>query len=407
MQNQAASQAAARENSGDALHGAFRQEVRRFLQEDYPQDVLAKARAGGVLSREDQIRSQQALQSRGWLAATWPAEYGGPGWDPVQRYVFEDELDRAGVPTLQPMGLIYVGPVIYTFGTEAQKRRWLPDILSSKTMWAQGYSEPESGSDLASLGLRADRDGDHYVLNGTKIWTSYAQWADWIFCLARTSREERKQAGISFICAEMSSPGITVHPIVSIDGFHHLNRVEFENVRVPVDQRIGEEGKGWHYATFLLQNERLSYAHVSRRKAELDHLKQLAATLPSDFGGVMADDPDFIRRHAESEIAVGLLEKMVLNALIAADQTTPAQVSVLKIQATEIQQKITELAIDLAGRGGAAWADRAHDGWRETMPLVPAFAAPAMGGYMFGRAVTIYGGATEIQKNLVWRMIGR
>lgn len=386
---------------------AFRAEIRSFLAEAYPRDILEKVRRGQVLDRDDHLRSQRALQSRGWLAPHWPAVYGGPGWDAVRRHVFEDELDRAGVPNLLPMAIIYIGPVIYTFGTEEQKRRWLPDILASRAMWAQGYSEPEAGSDLAALTFRADRDGEHYVLNGTKIWTSYAQWADWIFCLARTSREARRQDGISLICCEMSAPGVTVHPIISIDGLHHLNRVEFQDVRVPVTQRIGEEGRGWHYATFLLQNERLSYAHVSRKLADLRHLRLLASAMASDNpdagDGRVINEPGFAARIARCEIDTQTLGVFVQRILTAGEAATVAQVSALKIFATETAQAITELSIDLAGRYGSVHVDRHHPDWADAAPLVPSFAVPAMASYMTERAQTIYGGATEVQKNIIWK----
>src|SRR5580704_2508358 len=204
-----------------AAEEAFRLQVRDFFENEYPRDIPDKLRNGDILGRADHIRSQRALQARGWLAIGWPQEHGGPGWDATRRYVFEEEMDRAGIPHLLPMAILYVAPVIYTFGNIEQRRRWLPDILESRSLWAQGYSEPEAGSDLASLRFRAERDGDHYILNGTKIWTSYAQWADWIFCLARTSNHPRKQEEISFICADMSSAGITVQPIISLDGVHH------------------------------------------------------------------------------------------------------------------------------------------------------------------------------------------
>lgn len=390
----------------DAQEEAFRSSVATFFAQDYPRDIIEKLRSGQLLDREDHCRSQRALQSRGWLAAGWPKDAGGPGWDATRRYIFEEELDRAGVPNLIPMAIIYVAPVIYTFGTDEQKLRWLPDILSSRTMWAQGYSEPEAGSDLASLNMRADRDGDDYILNGTKIWTSYAQWADWIFCLVRTSNARRRQEGITFLCAEMNSPGITVHPIITLDGVHHLNQIEFRDVRVPAAQRIGDEGRGWHYATYLLQNERLSYAHVSRKKADLRTLRQLAATAPSDSGGTMIDDACFAARIVECDIAVEVLEISVLRALTAGADVAPAEVSILKIFATETAQWITTLFLDLAGFNGSVFLDRSRAEWAEGAPLVPAFAAPATAGYLFERAQTIYGGATEVQKNIIWRMIG-
>lgn len=383
----------------------FRAEVRAFLENDYPRDLLEKVRAGVILDRADQVRNQQALQTRGWLAPAWPKEHGGAGWSAERRYVFEEELDRVGVPGILPMGVIYVAPVIYTFGSNEQKRRWLPDILESRAFWGQGYSEPEAGSDLASLRTTARREGDHYIVNGTKIWTSYGHWADWIFCLARTSREERRQDGISFLCAEMNSPGITVHPIISIDGVHHLNRVEFQDVKVPVSQRIGEEGKGWHYATFLLQGERLSYAHVARKREDLKLLRGLADAAPSSTGGTMADDPLFAAKLAACDMAVETLGISVLRALTAGQNVPPAEVSALKIVATETAQRITELFIELAGVAGAAFADRHRMDWAGAMPLVPQFAPPAMAAYLFERAQTIYGGATEVQKNIVWRML--
>lgn len=383
---------------------AFREEVRAFFETEYPQDLIEKQRTG-ILDRADQVRNQQALQSRGWLAPAWPQEYGGAGWDPVRRHIFEEEADRAGVPFIVPMAVIYVGPVIYTFGSDEQKRRWLPDILESRAFWGQGYSEPEAGSDLAALRMTARREGDHYVLNGTKIWTSYAQWADWMFCLARTSKEERRQDGISFLCLEMNTPGISVHPIITLDGVHHLNRVEFQDVRVPVSQRIGEEGRGWHYATFLLQGERLSYAHVSRKREDLRMLRRLASEMAGEGGGAMIDAPLFAAKLAGCEVAVETLGISVLRALMAGDSVSQAEVSTIKIAATETAQRITELAIELAAESGAVFADRHAPDWPARMPLVPRFAPPAMASYLFERAQTVYGGATEVQKNIVWRML--
>jgi alkylation response protein AidB-like acyl-CoA dehydrogenase len=386
----------------------FRMQIRDFFERQYPREIVEKRRSGEIFTRADHIRSQQALQSRGWLALGWPQEHGGPGWDATRRYIFEEEMDRAGVPNLLPMAILYVAPIIYTFGTKDQQCRWLPDILESRTMWAQGYSEPEAGSDLASLRFQAIRDGDEYILNGTKIWTSYAQWADWIFCLARTSKHPRKQEGISFICADMSSAGITVQPIISLDGVHHLNRVDFENVRVPVVNRIGEEGKGWHYANYLLRNERLSYAHVSQKKEDLNELRRLASQIPSDGGGWMLEDAHFARKIAACSAQVAVLEISVLRILTArAGTTSAAEVSCLKVFATETAQSITELYLELAGRGVAAGADRQLKGWHERMPGVSSFAVPWTGSYLFERAQSIYGGANEIQKNIIWATIGR
>ena len=222
---------------------AFRLQVRRFFAEEYPQDILRKVQNGQQLSKDDYQRSERALNEKGWVAVNWPKEYGGTGWTATQKYIFDDELEKAGAPNVIPMGLLYVALVIYTFGTDAQKERWLPDILASRTFWAQGYSEPGAGSDLASLATSAVRDGDHYIVNGIKTWTSQGHYADWIFCLVRTSNTGKKQEGITFLCIDMKSPGVSVHPIVTIDGSHYLNQVHFSDVRVPVENRIGEEGK--------------------------------------------------------------------------------------------------------------------------------------------------------------------
>ncbi|HUD52721.1 acyl-CoA dehydrogenase family protein, partial [Parvibaculum sp.] len=234
----------------------FRLMVRDFFEHDYPRDIVEKMARGQSASKEDYQRSERALAAKGWLAVNWPKADGGTGWTANQKYIFDEELERAGALNVVPMGLLYVGPVIYTFGTEEQKRRWLPGILDSTTFWAQGYSEPGSGSDLASLQCAAVRDGDDYIVDGTKIWTSLAQYADWIFCLLRTDNSGKKQEGITFLCIDMKTPGVAVNPIITIDGKHSLNSVTFEKARVPAANRIGEEGKGWTYANYLLGHER-------------------------------------------------------------------------------------------------------------------------------------------------------
>ncbi|OWK33180.1 acyl-CoA dehydrogenase family protein [Sphingomonas dokdonensis] len=384
---------------------AFAADIRRFFSQEYPQDVLALVRDGRKLTRDDHVRSQQALNAKGWLGVGWPAEHGGPGWTPVERYLFEQELELAGAPSIIPMAVIYIGPIICAFGTPEQQGRWLPDILESRAMWAQGYSEPESGSDLASLRMSAVRDGDDYVLNGTKIWTSGAHWADWIFCLVRTEKCERKQDGISMICADMRTPGITVHPIISIDGAHELNRVEFDNVRVPAANMIGEPGKGWHYANVLLAAERVSYAHIGRKRADLAELRRVAATMPGSVAATMADEPLFARRVALAEIRLNAVEMSVLRVLCG--DAAPAAVSALKIACTELAQEITELWVELAGRDRAIVADRTRADWRDAAPEAAPFAVPRTASYLFERAQTIYGGATEIQKTIVWRALDR
>lgn len=384
---------------------AFVDDVRLFFAKDYPADLLSRTASGVALTRDDHVRSQKALNARGWLGLGWPAEHGGTGWSPVRRYLFEQELERAGAPSIIPMAVIYIGPIICAFGTAEQQRRWLPDILESRALWTQGYSEPEAGSDLASLRMSARRDGDDYVLQGSKIWTTGAHWADWIFCLVRTATGARKQDGISMICVDMTSPGIRVRPIVSIDGAHELNQVDFDAVRVPAANLIGEEGQGWHYANVLLSAERVSYAHIGRKKADIALLHSLAALCPSDTGSAMADNPAFCRRLARAEMELAALEISVLRVLTG--DAPPAAVSALKIACTEQAQAITALWTELAGRTRMVRTDRSLPGWEQQAPAIAPFAVPRTASYLFERAQTIYGGSTEVQKTIVWRQLAR
>lgn len=383
----------------------FAQDVRRFFATVYPQDILAKVREGSLLTRADNVRSQQALQARGWLGIGWPREHGGPGWTPVEKYIFEQELERAGAPNIIPMGVIYIGPIICAFGTSEQQKRWLPDILESRALWAQGYSEPESGSDLASLRMTAVRDGDEYILDGTKIWTSGAHWADWIFCLVRTSKEERKQDGISLICLPLQAPGVSIEPVISIDGTHELNRVQFDKVRVSAENLIGEEGRGWHYANVLLGAERLSYAHIGRKKADLEAIRERAAALPGDFADSILAETGFADRFASLEVRVAVIEISVLRALTG--EASAAAISSLKIACTEAAQAITELWLELAGRYRQPLLARDQPDWQLAVPEPVRFAAPQTASYLFERAQTIYGGASEVQKNIIWRHLAR
>ncbi len=324
----------------DAADERFRAEVREFFAHEYPRDLLAKAASGYPLSKDDLQRAERALAAKGWLCVNWPVEHGGPGWTTNQKYIFDQELERAGAISPVPMGVIYVGPVICAFGSAEQQSRWLPGIRESTTFWAQGYSEPGAGSDLASLQTRAVRDGDDYVVNGTKIWTSLAQHADWIFALVRTSTGERKQQGITFLCAPMDSPGLEVHPIITIDGRHSLNRVTFDDVRVPVANRIGEEGEGWRYANFLLGNERTSYAHVAGKRMKM-------AAIRSFIGqhAELRDDPAVVRRFNDLDVRLDALDVTVLRVLASiADGASPGdESSILKILATEVAQKRTQV----------------------------------------------------------------
>ncbi|HSG87976.1 MAG TPA: acyl-CoA dehydrogenase family protein [Pseudomonadales bacterium] len=393
---------------------AFRDEVRRFFAEEYPQDILARRRRGQTLGKADLQRSEKALAARGWAAVNWPEEYGGTGWNVTEKYLFDEALEQAGAPSVVPMGLLYVAPVIYTFGTAAQKQRFLPDILESNVFWAQGYSEPGSGSDLASLQCRAERtvgdDGEeHYVLNGTKVWTSQAHFADWIFCLVRTSDEERKQQGITFLTIDMSSPGVSVHPIITIDGGHHLNSVTFEDVRVPLDNRIGEEGMGWTYAKYLLTHERTSYAHIAGKKAQMQSLREIMAQ-PAAHGPALADDPDFRRRYDEVMVQLTTLEFTTLRTLaaVATGGAPGNESSILKIRATEVAQAITELYLEAAGYCGLRRVeDRSAPDWNEANEgeFAPAWTVTGTADYFFTRAQSIYGGTNEIQKNVIAKQV--
>lgn len=388
-----------------ASESAFQQEVRHFFECDYPQYILEKVRRGDRLSREDHCVSQAALQSKQWLGIGWPKAHGGPGWTENQRYIFESELERIGAPNIIPMAVIYVGPIIVEFGTPEQQQRWLPDILSSTSMWAQGYSEPESGSDLASLGLRADRNGDDYILNGNKVWTTLGHWADWIFCLVRTSKGERKQEGISFVCVDMRSAGITIHPIITMNGAWELNRISFDNVRVPIINRIGEEGRGWHYANVLLSTERLSYAHIGKKKADLRKLRILAGDAPSDNYASLMDEPLFAAKLAALEIEVAVLEVWVLRALDG--ELAQAAVSSLKIKCTECAQTITELFMLLSGRSAMAFPDINLADWQGVLLSTPSYGVMSADSYLFERSQTIYGGTSEIQRNIIWKSLIR
>jgi alkylation response protein AidB-like acyl-CoA dehydrogenase len=389
---------------------AFRDEVRAFFATEYPQDILAKRRRGQTLTRDDLQRSEQALSAKGWLAVNWPVEHGGTGWNVTEKYLFDEELERAGAPSVVPMGLLYVAPVIYTFGSEEQKRRFLPDILECNVFWAQGYSEPEAGSDLATLRTRADlsADGSHYVLNGTKTWTSSAQHADWIFCLVRTSTEDRPQKGITFLVLPIDAPGVTVQPIITIDGGHHLNTVTFDDVVVPVENRIGEEGQGWSYAKYLLTHERTSYAHIAGKKESMRALR-MRMREPGPYGPPLEQDPDFRRRYDAVMVELTTLEYTTLRTLaaVATGGAPGDESSILKIRATEVAQAITELWAEAAGHFGVRHApDRGRPDWNGgNDELGPDWAVTGVADYFFTRAQSIYGGTNEIQKNVIAKQV--
>ena len=297
----------------------FQREVRAFIEERLPGDLREKVERSLKLSKEDYLRWQDVLAGKGWLAYSWPVEYGGPDWSPMQCYIFQEELGRANAPRIIPFGPKMVGPVIYTFGNDAQKAKYLPDIANNKTWWCQGYSEPDAGSDLASLRTRAVRDGDCYVVNGTKTWTTLAQWADMMFCLVRTDPEARQQEGISFLLIDMRAPGVEVRPIATIDGGQEINTVYLTDVKAPVEDRIGEENRGWTYAKFLLGHERFGIAGIAASKARLSYLKDVARRHRVG-GALLAEDADFMRAVAETEIELTALEYTELRALTSAEQ---------------------------------------------------------------------------------------
>ena len=384
----------------------FQQEVRAFIEERLPVDLRKKVERFLKLGKEDYLRWQDILAEKGWLVYSWPVEHGGTGWSPVQRYIFEEEMGRANAPRIIPFGPKMVGPVIYTFGSDAQKAKYLPAIAGNETWWCQGYSEPDAGSDLASLRTRAIRDGDHYVVNGTKTWTTTAQWADMMFCLARTDTEVKPQEGISFVLIDMHTPGVEVRPIVTIDGGREINTVYLTDVKVPVENRIGEENKGWTYAKFLLGHERFGIARLSESKARLSWLKDIARRHRVG-GALLADDADFMRSVAETEIELTALEYTELRALMNAeqDQSPGVEANMLKIRGTDVQQKISEMLMKAMGYYAAPYVPEAMEyGWNEA-PVGPEYAAALAPAYFNMRKTSIYGGTNEIQRNIIARMV--
>ena len=385
---------------------AFREEVRAFIRDNLPNDIAESVRRGRSLSKQDIQRWQRILYEQGWAAPAWPEEFGGPGWNATQRYIFDEVMAEFDTPETVPFGTLMVGPLIFTFGTQAQKDRFLPKILTGEEWWCQGYSEPGSGSDLASLQAKAERDGEHYVVNGTKTWNSLAHMADWVFCLVRTSNEGKQQEGISFLLIDMNTPGIEPKPIISIDGAHHLNMTYYTDVRVPVENRIGEENKGWTYAKFLLGHERNSIAEVGLSKQRLRRLKEIAAEEQTG-GGTLAEDSTFSGKVADAEISLTALEYLNLRFLAeeAVGQPIGPEVSMLKIKGTELRQKLTELTIEALGYYAVPFEpEQLTDGWNEP-PIGPDYAAAQMPQYLYSRAATIYGGSNEIQRNIIAKMV--
>jgi alkylation response protein AidB-like acyl-CoA dehydrogenase len=388
----------------DPADGAFRAEVRAFLRAQLPADMAARTKSGYHFLREDQRDWTRVLNRRGWSGPTWPKEWGGPGWSPVRQFIFEDESFAAGAPPLDTSGFKMIGPIIMRHGSEAMKAYYGPRILNGDVFWGQGFSEPNAGSDLGSLSTRAVRDGDDYIINGHKIWTSYAETADVIFMLVKTDPEAR-QRGISLLLVDKHAPGVTVRPIIDIGECHSLNEVFFDNVRTPASMLVGEEGKGWTYAKQLLDLERAFSAEWPRNKRNLAHLREMAGQ-ESAGGGSMLSMPGFAARLAALEVDLQALEWLTLRALY--DKAGGSQLpvgSLLKVRGSELLQKVGEMQVEVLGdRGAYLYADPYRaEGGAVLHPPGPAYAPGVVADYMYRRATTIYGGANEVQRTIIAR----
>jgi len=379
---------------------AFRDEVRAWLRANLPENLRDKVAANAHLSKDDLLSWHRILAKKGWIAPGWPQEWGGTDWNVVQRYLFEEECGYAGAPPLVPFGLTMCAAVLHKFGTPAQKQRFLPRIYNGDAFWCPGYSEPGSGSDLASLKTRATRQGDHYVVQGQKTWTTLAHYGDWIFCLVRTENVPgKRQEGISFLLIDMKTPGITVRPLILMDGGHEVNEVFFDDVRVPAENLVHEEGKGWTVAKYLLSHERLNTARIGTSRRELERLKTFAAEQVKN-GRSLMDDPRFRDKVSRVEIELMALEITNLRFLdqMRGGRPPGAEVSMLKITGTEIQQALTELMMEAAGPLAQPFhpvdADGAFDAYTATL-------APRYCNY---RKTSIYAGSNEIQRNIIAKM---
>jgi pimeloyl-CoA dehydrogenase large subunit len=386
---------------------AFRDEVRAFFRTALPERIRQKLVEGRHTTKDELVEWTRILNAKGWAVPHWPVEWGGTGWDPVRQYMFQDELQQTPAPSPLPFGVSMVGPVIYTFGSEEQKRRFLPRIANLDDWWCQGFSEPGAGSDLASLKTTAKRDGDEYVINGQKTWTTLGQYADWIFVLARTDPAAKKQEGISFILADMKTPGITVRPIQTIDGGREVNEVFFDDVRVPVENLVGQENKGWDYAKFLLGNERVGIARVGVSKERLRRIKELAS-LERVGETPLIRNPRFREKLAAVEVELKALEMTQLRVVAAEKQREkgkpdPAS-SILKIKGSEIQQATTELLMEVVGPYAMPYQEEHEDDSNEP-PIGPDWAGAVAPTYFNWRKISIYGGSNEIQKNIIAKAI--
>ncbi len=383
---------------------AFREEVRDFLSRELPKDLSAKVLGHQHLDKEDYVRWHRILSSHGWGAPGWPAEFGGTGWNPLQRLIFDIECGRAGSPRLLAFGLNMIGPVLMKYGSPAQQQRFLPRIPAVDDFWCQGFSEPGAGSDLASLRTRAVRKGDCYVVNGQKTWTTMAHWADWIFCLVRTDAEAKPQEGISLLLIDMKTPGIRVRPIQTLDGGYDVNETWFEDVEVPLENLVGQENRAWTYAKYLLGHERTGIAGIGQCHRELAQLKRYAAATLDGAGRPLIETPRVRDKIMHIEMDVMALEMLLLRVATQAAGTPGPAASIIKIRGSELQQELAMLQMEIAGPDSWPFATEWLHGVEQPVSG-PAWAAPATSTYFDMRKTTIFGGATEVQKNIISKAI--
>lgn len=381
----------------------FRNEVRAWLQVNLPPDLQQKVTDGQALSKTDYQRWHRLLAQQGWSAPMWPSEWGGTGWDVTRKYIFDEECGYANTPLIVSFGVNMCGPVLLKFGTDAQKNRFLPRIYSGEDFWCQGYSEPGSGSDLASLKTRAERDGDYYIVNGQKTWTTLGHYGDWMFCLVRTDPEAKKQEGISFLLIDMKTPGITVRPLITLDEEHEVNEVFFDDVKVPLENLVFEENKGWTVAKYLLTHERLGSGRVGISKNKLTRVKAFAASQPDGRGGRLLDDPRFRDRVSRTEVDLMAVEVTNLRLLdsLRNGRHERVDVSMLKIEATKIMQSLTELMLQVIGPQSAPFKPIGEP----SAVVFDDYAARLAPQYANMRKVTIYGGSSEVQRNIIAKSV--
>jgi alkylation response protein AidB-like acyl-CoA dehydrogenase len=390
--------------SADPADTHFREEIRAFIRAHLPRDIAARTRLNFRPDRADVQAWNAILHRKGWSAPAWPREHGGTGWPARHQLIFLEECADADAPPLSPFGLMLVGPVIYSFGSESQKRTFLPGILSGETFWCQGFSEPEAGSDLASLHTRAMRKGDKWIVTGRKLWTSHAHYSDMMVCLARTDPEAKPQAGLSLFLIDMRTPGISSRPVITIDRSHDVNEVTLDQVEVPAENLVGAANKGWDYAKFLLTHERTFSAHIPRSRRALRWLKDIAAHQRAN-GRTLAQDEPFARKLAAAEIELKALEFCVLRTL-ASEGPSPDVAAILKLRGSEIEQRLSSLVVEALGvRALRHFADPSYNGDLPNMPYEEADEPGAMGTHLFLRAATIYSGTNEIQRNLIARHV--